>query len=95
MDLRSGIEKRHSGGEVQRSTFARFSGSLDFRLFATVSGAKRTSRLGALARFFLLPRIAALEADATAMKKPLTIVLVEHEDPVISWLITTVEVPLQ
>jgi hypothetical protein len=31
-DLRSGVEKQHSGGEVQRSTFARFSGSLDFRL---------------------------------------------------------------
>src|SRR5258707_7299533 len=31
-DLRSDVEKQHSGGEVQRSTFARFSGSLDFRL---------------------------------------------------------------
>ncbi len=31
-DLRSGVEKRRSGREVQRSTFARFSGSLDFRL---------------------------------------------------------------
>src|SRR5437899_2968812 len=31
-DLRSGVEKQHSGGEVQRSTFAGFSGSLDFRL---------------------------------------------------------------
>lgn len=31
-DLRSGVEKRRSCGEVQRSTFARFSGSLDFRL---------------------------------------------------------------
>ena len=31
-DLRSGLEKQHSGGEVQRSTFARFFGSLDFRL---------------------------------------------------------------
>jgi hypothetical protein len=31
-DLRSGVEKQRSGGEVQRSTFARFSGSLDFRL---------------------------------------------------------------
>jgi hypothetical protein len=31
-DLRSGVEKQHSGGEVQRPTFARFSGSLGFRL---------------------------------------------------------------
>src|SRR6476660_5133529 len=31
-DLRTGVEKRRSGREVQRSTFARFSGSLDFRL---------------------------------------------------------------
>ena len=31
-DLHSGVEKRHSGGGVQRSTFARFFGSLDFRL---------------------------------------------------------------
>src|SRR5258707_3520379 len=31
-DLRSGVEKRRSGREVQRSTFARFSASLDFRL---------------------------------------------------------------
>ena len=31
-DLHRGVEKRHSGGGVQRSTFARFFGSLDFRL---------------------------------------------------------------
>ena len=31
-DLRSGVEKQYSGGEVQRPTFARFSGSLGFRL---------------------------------------------------------------
>jgi hypothetical protein len=30
--LRTGVEKRRSGREVQRSTFARFFGSLDFRL---------------------------------------------------------------
>jgi hypothetical protein len=29
---RNGVEKRRSGREVQRSTFARFSGSPDFRL---------------------------------------------------------------
>jgi hypothetical protein len=32
MDLRSGDEMRRSGKEVQRSTFARFLGLLDFRL---------------------------------------------------------------
>jgi hypothetical protein len=31
-DLRSGVEKRRSGKEVQRSTFARFLGLFDFRL---------------------------------------------------------------
>src|SRR3984893_466744 len=31
-DLRSGIEKRRSSREVQRSTFARFLGLFDFRL---------------------------------------------------------------
>ena len=31
-DLRSGVEKRRSSGEVQRSTFARFLGLFDFRL---------------------------------------------------------------
>jgi UDP-N-acetylglucosamine:LPS N-acetylglucosamine transferase len=31
-DFRSSVEKQHSGGEVQRPTFARFSGSLGFRL---------------------------------------------------------------
>jgi hypothetical protein len=31
-DLHSGVEKRRSAGEIQRSTFARFFGSLDFRL---------------------------------------------------------------
>jgi hypothetical protein len=38
--------------------------------------------------------IAACEADAGKMKKPLTIFLVEREDRVISWLITTIEVTL-
>jgi hypothetical protein len=32
MDLRSGVEKRRSGKEVQRSTFARFLELFDFRL---------------------------------------------------------------
>src|SRR5260370_561158 len=31
-DLRSGVEKRRSSREVQRSTFARFLGLFDFRL---------------------------------------------------------------
>jgi hypothetical protein len=31
-DLGNGVKKRRSGREVQRSTFARFLGSLDFRL---------------------------------------------------------------
>jgi hypothetical protein len=31
-DLGNGVEKRRSGREVQRSTFASFLGSLDFRL---------------------------------------------------------------
>jgi hypothetical protein len=31
-DLRSGVEKRRSDREIQRSTFARFSWSPDFRL---------------------------------------------------------------
>ena len=31
-DLRSGVEKRRNSREVQRSTFARFFGSFDFRL---------------------------------------------------------------
>ena len=31
-DLRSGVEKRRSGKEVQRSTFARLLGLFDFRL---------------------------------------------------------------
>ena len=31
-DLRSGVEKQRGGGEVQRSTFARFLGLFDFRL---------------------------------------------------------------
>src|SRR6478752_4272327 len=43
-DLRGGLEKRHSGGEVQRSTFARFSGSLDFRLLqhGVIPGSSQT-----------------------------------------------------
>jgi hypothetical protein len=31
-DLRSGVEKRRSSREVQRSTFAKFLGLFDFRL---------------------------------------------------------------
>jgi hypothetical protein len=53
-DLRSGVEKRRSSREVQRSTFARFLGLFDFRLlqqylptsaiseFFNTIGAKRT-----------------------------------------------------
>jgi hypothetical protein len=42
-DLRSGVEKQHSGEEVQRSTFSKFFGSLDFRLlqqYPAESGSK-------------------------------------------------------
>jgi hypothetical protein len=39
--------------------------------------------------------VAACMADAERMSKPLTIVLVEHEDPqLVSWLITTLEIVL-
>ena len=38
--------------------------------------------------------VAACEADAGRMKKPLTIFLVERDDSVVSWLITTVEILL-
>jgi hypothetical protein len=38
--------------------------------------------------------IAVCEADAKRMQKSLVVVLVERDDPVVSWLITTVEIVL-
>lgn len=39
--------------------------------------------------------IDACKADARTMRKPITLVLVAHDPPVVSWLITTADTPMQ